>query len=310
MDALRQNFRQAMYQHRLDEAVDILKRMKSEDPLSVETRGFELEFLVESGRVTEAGTLADQLCRAFPGSARIFFLAGKAAYRQKNYETAAARFRESQRISPSTQTQHWLGKTLTQSGHLEEAESLLESIRDQNPWALLVLGWLHQRRNDLPSALEAYDHFLDYQPGNAYATEQRLRIKARMLDPHALIEEAATLQDFGERLPDAMFVELVDRPFETGRDPRARAEIADRMDSLTSRYAVSVAWICYRRQAYDIALTLFLNHLRSNTSNFKYLSALEAAARKCNRLPEVLDAYRDLAPEAPHLHGRRKFLRK
>jgi len=42
--------------------------------------------------------------------------------------------------------------------------------------------------------------------------------------------------------------------------------------------------------------------------NFKYLSALEAAARKCNRLPQVLDAYHDLASQARHLYGRRKFL--
>lgn len=310
VDALRQNLRQALAQRRLAEAEQILSRLKKENPLSVETRGFELELFIESDRIEEATSLAEQLCRTFPDSARIFFLAGKLAYRRKNYEAAEARFRESQRIYPSAQTQYWLGKTLTQTGHFEEAESLLISVRDQNPWALLVLGWLHERRNDFESALKAYDDFLEHYPGNRFASEQRVRIKAKLLDPEALIDEANMLADFGERLPDAMFVELVEKLFETGQTPRAREEIGARLDAMEPREGVRVAWICYRHQAYDLACALFLNHLRANLFNFKYLSALEAAARKCDRLPQVLDAYRGFGPEARHLYGRRKFLKK
>ena len=310
VETLRQNLRQAVFQRRLAEAEQILSKLKREDPLSAETRGFELELSIESDRFEEATRLAEQLCRMFPDSARIYFLAGKLAYRLKSYESAESRLRDSQRIYPSMQTQYWLGKALTQTGRFEEAESLLISVQDHNPWALLVLAWLHERRKDFESALRAYDAFLLLFPDNRFAAEQKVRVKARSLDPEALIEEADVLADFGESLPDAIFGEFVEKLFETGQTPRAREEIAARLDAMESREAVRVAWICYRHQAHDLACSLFLNHLRSNVFNFKYLSALEAAARKCNRLPQVLDVYHDLAPQARHLYGRRKFLSK
>jgi len=308
--SLRQNLRQAVLQHRWAEAEQILSRLKKEDPLSVETRGLELEFLVESGRMAEAEELSQQLCRTFPASARISFLAGKLRYRQKHYEAAETRFRESQRIYPNPQTQYWLGKTLTQAGKFDEAEGILLEVRERNPWALLVLGWLHERKNDFDAALTSYDEFLQLQPGHRFATEQRVRIKAKMLDPETLIEEVQTLADFGETVPGALFPEFVQGLFETGQTPRARAEIMARLEGMETKEGVQVAWICYRHQAYDLACTLFLAHLRANIFNFKYLAALEAAARKCNRLQQVLDAYRPICPEARHLYGRSRLLSK
>lgn len=305
---MRQNLRQALLQRKLAEAEQILSHLKKEDPLSVETRGAELELYIESGRTAEADVLAQHLCRTFPGSARVFFLAGKLAYRQRRYEAAEAHFRESQRIYPNSQTQYWLGKTLTQSGHFDEAESLLIDVREQNPWAWLVLGWLNERKDDLDAALKAYDEFLRLQPGDAFATQQRVRIKAKMLDPEALIEEVQALSDFGEPLPGVLLPQFVEGLFGTGQTPRARDEIRARLDTMEARESVQIAWICYRHQAYDLACTIFVAHLRANMFNFKYLAALEAAARKCNRLPQVLEAYRPLCPEARHLYGRCRLL--
>jgi predicted Zn-dependent protease len=116
VNTLRRNMKQALNQGRLDEAADILARLSREDPLSRETRGYELEYYLLSERLAEAESLAGQLCRTFPDSARIWFLTGKLSYRRKRYTDAATSFRESQSIYPSNQTRLWLGKTLTQLG--------------------------------------------------------------------------------------------------------------------------------------------------------------------------------------------------
>jgi hypothetical protein len=50
--------------------------------------------------------------------------------------------------------------------------------------------------------------------------------------------------------------------------------------------------------------------LESNLANFKYLNSLEAAAMKCNRPTEVIEAYKRLAGSSPKLHGRLKTLFK
>jgi tetratricopeptide (TPR) repeat protein len=287
------------------DAADVLARLKGEDPLSRETRGFELEVYLKTSRIEEAAALADQLCRLFPDSGRILFLAGKAAYRKKNYDEAEARFRESYRIY-----QQWLGKTLTQAGKFEEAEPLLAAAAERTDLALLDLVWLHERRNDLEAALAACDAFLKKQPNHAFASQQRLRLKAKILEPEALIEEMDSLEQLGEKVPSELFPEFVQGLFETGQSPRARAEILSRLEEMDSRLAVRVAWICYRAQAYDLACTLFLIHLEPNVSNFKYLNALEAAAARCQRIPQLLEAYQPLMPNAPHLFGRFRSLQR
>ncbi len=305
---LRQNMRRALNQGHLDEAEQILAQLKLEDPLGRETRGYELELLLSLNRLAEASALARQLCRLFPQSGRIFFLAGKIAYKQKHYEEAEAHFRESQRIYPSWRTQHWLGKSLTQSGKFDEAESLLLAAREHADVAELDLAWLHERRNDLDAALKAYDGYLAAHPGDSYAGDQRMRIKARMLEPGTLIEEASALKEVGEEVPPALFPELVEKLFAAGETPRAREEIGARMEQLDARTSVQVGWVCYKARAYDLACSLFLARLRQNLTNYKYLNALEAAAARSNRVPLVLQAYDSLLQEAPHLWGRRKSL--
>lgn len=300
--------RQALTRGRLNDAGDLLDRLKKEDPLSRETRGFELELYINSNRLAEADALARQLCHLFPESSRIHFLAGKLAYRQKRYEEAEVSFRESQRLYPSPQTQYWLGRTLTQTGRFDEAESLLLSAREHNPRALPDLAWLYERKNDLEAALRAYDEFLKIHPEDSYAADQRLRVRAKMLEPEALIEEVSALSDLGESVPASLFPEFVNKLFESGQAPRAREEVTSRIDSMDARLGVQVAWVCYKAGAYDLACTLFLVHLPANLDNRKYLVALEAAAIKCKKASEVLEAYRPHQDKARHLYGRSRAL--
>jgi tetratricopeptide (TPR) repeat protein len=308
LETLRHNLREALAQNRLRDAEDILALLKKEDPLSRETRAFDLELCISSSRFGEAESLARQLCTLFPDSGRIRFLAGKLAYRLKRYGEAEAHFRESRRIYPSPQTQYWLGKTLTQAGRFEEAEALLLSAREHNPRVLLDLAWLHERRNDLEAALGAYDDFLRLHPEDRYAAEQRVRIRGKILEPEALIEEVQNLRELGEAVPAALFPEYVHKLFESGQAPRARDEVASRMNLMDARTAIQVAWVCYKARAYDLACSLFLAHLPAYLDNRKYLVALETAARKCNRIDQVIEAYHSHLEQARHLYGRIKTL--
>ncbi len=307
--ALRHNMRQALVQGNLQDAEQILARLKKEDPLSRDTRGLELEFYLNSNQLQEASALARQLRRLFPDSGRILFLAGRVAYRLKHYQEAESCFRESQRVFPHWRALHWLGKTLSQTDRYEEAESLLLSASERTPYALLDLAWLYERKNDLEAALGKCEEFLEKYPAHPFASEQRIRIKAKMLEPDALIGEVDTLAELGEEIGEALLPEYVERLFATGQSLRAREEITKRMGSLQTKLAVRLAWICYHARAYDLACALFLANLHGPTlSDYKYLAALEAAARRCNRLPQVLEAYRGLAQQAPQLHGRIKSL--
>jgi hypothetical protein len=163
---------------------------------------------------------------------------------------------------------------------------------------------LYERRNDPAGALRAYDEYLALHPGNEYAEQQRVRIRAGMLDPESLIEEYGALSDLGEEIPPSLLPGFVESLFETGQTPRAREEVIARTGTLDAKTASQIAWICYRWRAYDLACTLFIAQLRANVTYVKMLNALESAAAKCGRLPQVLEAYHALVNEAPHLHGR------
>ncbi len=304
LKTLRHNLRQALSQGHLRDAEEILARLKKEDPLSRETRSFELEFYLAANRFDEANELARQLCNLFPDSGRVLFLAGKLAYRQKQYEEAALRLRESYDIDPYWQTQWWLGKALTQSGHLEEAEAHLLSAREHSPHVLIDLAWLYERTNDLEASLKTYQEYLNQYPGHSFARDQSVRIKAKMMEPEALIEEVNSLSEMNEHVSDTLFPEFVQGLFEMGESLRAREEVFARMENLNARVGVRVAWVCYRAQAYDLACSLFLRYLQVNLSNYKYLNALESAAAKSARLSQVLESYRERTGQAPHLYGR------
>ena len=119
LKVIHRNLAQALRNEQLEEAQQLLSQLQEEDPLSVETRGRELELTLKRGAVEEAATLARQLLTLFPDSGRIHFLAGKIAYRQKRYPVAISHFRESERIYPHWHSRMWLGKALTQTGALE-----------------------------------------------------------------------------------------------------------------------------------------------------------------------------------------------
>jgi tetratricopeptide (TPR) repeat protein len=296
--------RQALEQGRLADAEAILERLRKEDPLSLETRGLELEFCLSSNRLAEAQALSEQLCRLYPESSRVFYLAGKLAYKQKRYGEAEASFRESQRLYPSSRSRHWLGKALTQGGRLEEAEALLQSVAEENQLALLDLAWLYERKNDLEMALQTYDRFLQRHPSHPYALEQRTRLRASRLEPESLIREVQALADFGEQPPDVVFPEYIRKLLETGQAQRARREIEERLEGAAPKLGVRLAWICHKFQAYDLSYMLFMRFVESNLADFKYLNALEADAARCGCLAQLLERYRKLASRVPALHGR------
>lgn len=115
---LRRNCAAALRRGDAVDAEALLERLRAEDPLSVETRGLELEWLLRRGRLEEAGPLAAQLVELFPASAQVRFLAGWLAYRQRRYDRAIAEFEESDRLQPHGHTRRMRGKALTQAGRL------------------------------------------------------------------------------------------------------------------------------------------------------------------------------------------------
>ena len=300
--------RAALSGGRLSEASDILALLKREDPLGRETRGFELEYLLAADRLADAESLAPQLCQLFPDSGRIWLLAGRLAYRQKRYEDAENCFRESNRVYASDHAQHWLGKTLTQTGDWDQAESLLNSVRHRYDSALMDLAWLHERKGDIDAAIAAYDAYLAMHPEHAFASEQRVRLKARGLEPGTLIEEVERLSEFGEEIPDSLYAEYIEKLLETGQGQRVREEVRARLGSVNAKLGSKIAWSCYRAQLFDLACDLFIKFISENLANFKYLNALESGAAKCNRLEELIEAYNKIAPSEPKLYGRVKSL--
>jgi tetratricopeptide (TPR) repeat protein len=309
IEALRANMRRALRERSKRDVEEILAQLKREDPLSAETRGFEVELYLLAGRLGDAHALAEQLCRLFPLSARIAYLAGLTAYRIRRYDEAEAHLRESNRIHPHWWTQRWLGKTLTQLGQFDEAEALLLSVRERTPGAWLDLAWLCERRGDLEEALVACDRYLALRPGDAYATDQRVRLKASLLEPESIIEEANALEALGEDMSDALFPEYVKGLFATGKTREARSRVLARIGRLDAKTGSKLAWICYHARAFDLACTLFLAYLPDNLGYYKYLNSLEAAAKRCGRVPQVLEKYAELSATAPSLHGRAKVLR-
>src|SRR5688572_4100221 len=309
IEALRANMQRALRERSQRDAEHILAQLQREDPLSAETRGFEVELHLLAGRLRDAHALAEQLSRLFPLSARIVYLAGLAAYRFRRYDDAEAHFRESNRIRPHWWTQRWLGKTLTQAGRLDEAEALLLAVRDRTPVAWLDLAWLYERRGDLEVALAACDRYLTLRPGDTYAIEQQIRLRASLLEPESIIEEANALEALGEDVSDAVFPEYVKRLFATGKTREARSRVVARIGQLDAKTGAKLAWVCYHARADDLACTLFLAYLENNLSYYKYLNSLEAAARRCGRVPQVLEKYAELGAAAPSLYGRAKALR-
>jgi tetratricopeptide (TPR) repeat protein len=306
---LRRNLAEALGGGNLDEAAAILERLRREDPLSVHTRGAELELLLRAGRLDEAAVLADQLTAAFPTSARVFYLAGRVAYRRRTYAEAQALLEESLRIAPHWKARHWLGKTLTQAGRLAEAEPLLLEAAQRTAIARRDLAWLYERMDDGPRALAALETYLAEVPGDEFAKGQLQRLRARALEPERLLQEVETLAALGEEVPIDILPEYVEGLLRAGQGGRAREVVAACETSLDARTATRLAWACHRLQAADLACRLFLRALQGNLHSPKTLSALEGDAARAGRLAEVAEAYQALVDREPRLWGRLRRVR-
>ena len=292
----------------LAEAESLLIRLKEVDPLSVATRGSELEWLVKMERYGEATTLAHQLLQQFPGSPRIQFLAGELAYRQKQYPQAEAFFRESHTMTPHWRSYFWLGRTLTQLGKFDEALPILESIEDRVPRAKRDLAWLFERKGDFDRAISYLQAVQEKNPQDTACKAQIARLKAKKLDPAQLVDEIQSLLDLGEPLPPHLLPDYVERLFQTGHGDTARTVIAEHEEGLTPGKITSLAWICFRAQAYDCAFQLFTKSLGQNIKKHAFLTSMEAAAKKCNQVDTLIDIYETHANQEKKLYGRIKSL--
>ena len=129
------------------------------------------------------------------------------------------------------------------------------------------------------------------------------------MEPDELVEDLDSLVEHGEEIPDHLVAQYVENLFRTGQSERARKFLASCQDQLDTRAATQTGWICYRLQAYDVAFDLFVRVFDQNRSQPKYLSALEAAANRCGRLPELAALYEHRVSEDPRFFGRLRRLK-
>jgi len=305
---IRRNLERALREGRLEEAEQLLARLRREAPLELPTRGLELEYLLAAGRLEEAWTLAERLITAHPTSARIFFLAGRVAYARRDYPRALELFREAGRLSPHWKIRYWTGKTLTQAGRLDEAEPILREVVEERPFTVPALAWLHERRGELEEAIRLLEAHCAAHPDDRYALEQMERLRARSLDPHRLQQEVETLLELGEEVPPQLLAEHAEALLRTGQGPQVRELVASARTRLDPQTSLRIAWACHRFGLPDLAYSLFLECLPTRTGDHKLLSALEKDARLAGRTEELAESYRELAPREPRLWGRLRRL--
>jgi tetratricopeptide (TPR) repeat protein len=229
---LRRNIAAALAANDLDRAEEALSRLKELDPLALETRGFELEILLRRGRLAESAALASQLLQLFPGSARVQLLAGKLAYEKKDYRTALGRFEECGKLHPDWKAAHWVGKTLTQLGRLDEAEAMLAPLAREHPGVFHDLAWLEERRGDIEEAIEATERYLKAFPRSESAQTSLRRLRAKLLAPEDLQDEVQGLMELGEEPAGEVIPEYIASLLETGQGSKAREFIESRKEKL------------------------------------------------------------------------------
>ncbi|MDJ0764537.1 MAG: tetratricopeptide repeat protein [Myxococcota bacterium] len=308
--ALTRSLRQALQRKNTREAERILDRLKIEDPVSVETCGFEFEILLASQQWDRAQRFSEQALQRFPTSARVRFLAGKLAYRQKNYKAALQHFEESKRLYPHWRSNHWLARTLTQLGHLDAAEPILLDIAPNHPHCRSDLAWLYERKKDYDRALEQVTAYLKVYPNHERIKEQEARLRAHQMDTADVIGEVDMLSDLDQEIPEAILPQYIEGLLTTGKGKLARSFVQSKKDSLSERVLAQLAWICFRLHAHDMAFELFLLALTENFTNVKFLTSLEKTAALLGRTDELVDAYERYAPDQKNLYGRIKNLQR
>lgn len=307
--ALREGLKRALRARSWSDAESALARLKQVEPLTAETRGLELELCVRTGRTRDAAALADQLAAHFPASPRIQYLAGWAASLARQWAVAAARFRESDRLHPNPRTRRWLGRALTNLEQWDEAQRTLEPIVDSIPACHLDLAWLWERRGDPHRALRHVESYRARDPDHPLARAQRLRLRAATLDPAALVDEVDGLLALDEEVPDDILPAYVLGLLVTARVDRAREFVTARAASLPAPTATAIAWNCYRHPAFDLAYPLFAAAFAANMRNIKFLRAIETAADRIGKLPELIELFEHHAADHKPLYGRARTLR-
>ena len=313
-DVLRRNIQQA-FQHRdRCAAEELLDRLREEEPFAEGTRALELEALCRFGDAADARRLARQLVELHPTSGRILYWSGRAACRERAWADAARDLRESLVLASHWSREWWLGKALTQLGRFDEAEALLSPLWPAHPQVARDLAWLWERRGDVTQALRWLDEHLAANPTDAWAQDQRTRLKAAAMGPEALRDEVETLVELGEGIPDTLFANYVEALLRAGDGAQAREVVRQRLDALPPAVAHDAGWVVYRLGAHDLATELFLVALPANPGYTKLLNALVKSAATAGRAEEVAaivqDLARRLAPEHPHLWGYARRLLK
>ncbi len=305
---LQRNLRNLLRGGDLQEAARVLERLEDAAPLALETRALALEFLLQSRRNNEAGSLARQLLDQFPGSSRVHYLAGIAVYRLRDYRQAADHFAESQRLRPHWKHQRWLGKSLTQMGRLDTAEAQLLPLCDDHPVCLTDLAWNSERQGDTARALELLERHRERFPDDRYTLARLRRLKAEALSPAEIQEEFTLLEELGEQ-PDAeMIPAYLKALLDTAQGGKAREFVEQNRRHWTLEEMRQCAWVCHHQQAYDLAFELFLELFRHDRDNYKYLNALEKAAQRGGGLDALRALYEDIAPEDKRFYGRLRKL--
>ncbi len=91
---------------------------------------------------------------------------------------------------------------------------------------------------------------------------------------------------------------------QTGKTAKAEQVIAERGRKGPPPIALSLAWICYRYQAYGQAINLFTKLFTTQVGNPNFLAALECAARRCGRVNDIVRLYKSQRSSDLRLFGR------
>ncbi len=310
LQSLRRNIKRWINQRNWMAAEQALTELKRLDPLDLRTRGLELEYLTGQEQYHDAQLLARQLTQLFPASSRIHYLAGLVAYRQKNYKRALAAFEESNKLYPNWRTQRYIGKTCTQSGHFETAESQLLPLISNHPVCLLDLAWLYERKSQYTRALTMLEQYLRYKPLDSFAEQQKQRLQAHALSPDQIQDEVASLNDFGEHIPIGLLIEFVRTEITQGRGRMVREMLMPRVEKLESKEAVQLGWACYHLNVYELAFVLMMRDFAKQYNNFKYRAALEVSAERSGRLDDIISLYERFSETDKRFFGRIARLKK
>lgn len=308
--ALKRNIRQWLHQNNLAAAEGGLAELKQLDPLDLQTRGLELEYLLNAGHYQDANNLAEQLIQLFPASSRIHYLAGLVAYKQKNYGSAQPAFEESFRLYPHWRTERYIGKTCTQSGDFDRAESHLLNLSSEHPLCLLDLAWLYERKQQYSRARTMLEQYLQHKPEDAFAKQQQQRLQAHVLSPEQIQDEVETLSDFDETIPIGLLCEYIRNQLGQGKGKIVRQWLSPRIENIECKDALQLGWVCYQLKAYDLAYTLFSRDFKKQYDNFKYRTALELSAQRSGQLDELINLYEQYIETDKRFYGRLKRLQK